>query len=241
MKFLCVSDQIDPLVYTNSIKERFADVDIVLCAGDLAMEYVDFIVSSLNVPSYFVFGNHNLNDYHLYHKDVPFTHDQRFNENNKQIYFGHGACYAGFKSLKVRPKDIASKRKTPVLIAGASGSIKYNNGLCQFTNSAMLVKLLKLVPKLILNKILYGRYLDIFLTHSPPRHVQDKEDPCHRGFECYRWFLKTFKPAYMVHGHIHLYDMQTPRITQFCDTTVLNVFSHYVLEMPDEVTDNESL
>ena len=45
MKILCVSDQIDPLVYTNSIKERFADVDIVLCAGDLAMEYVDFIFS----------------------------------------------------------------------------------------------------------------------------------------------------------------------------------------------------
>ena len=36
------------------------------------MEYLDFIVSSLNKPVFFVFGNHNLNEYGLYHKiDTP--------------------------------------------------------------------------------------------------------------------------------------------------------------------------
>ena len=68
MKILCVSDQIDPLVYSNSVKERFSDIDCVLCAGDLPLEYIEFIVSSLNVPTYFVFGNHNLNEFHHYHK-----------------------------------------------------------------------------------------------------------------------------------------------------------------------------
>ncbi|MBE6351231.1 MAG: metallophosphoesterase, partial [Spirochaetaceae bacterium] len=63
MKILCVSDQIDPLVYSNAIKERFSDIEIVFCAGDLPMEYIDFIVSSLNVPTYFVFGNHNLKEF----------------------------------------------------------------------------------------------------------------------------------------------------------------------------------
>ena len=58
MKILCISDQIDPLIYTNSIRQRFADVDLVLCAGDLPMDYLEFIVSSLNKPVFFVFGNH---------------------------------------------------------------------------------------------------------------------------------------------------------------------------------------
>lgn len=56
MKFLCVSDQIDPLIYSTGIKERFKDVDAVLCAGDLPLDYIDFIVSSLNKPTYFIFG-----------------------------------------------------------------------------------------------------------------------------------------------------------------------------------------
>ena len=70
MKILCVADHVDPLVYSGAIKERFADIDLVLCAEDLPMEYVDFIVSSLNKPTFFVFGNHNLNDFKYYHK-VP--------------------------------------------------------------------------------------------------------------------------------------------------------------------------
>lgn len=63
MKILCISDQIDPLVYSSAIKERFADIDVILSAGDLPMEYVDFVVSSLNKPAFFIFGNHNLKEF----------------------------------------------------------------------------------------------------------------------------------------------------------------------------------
>ena len=38
MKILCVSDQIDPLIYSVNIKERYRDVDLVISAGDLPME-----------------------------------------------------------------------------------------------------------------------------------------------------------------------------------------------------------
>jgi Icc-related predicted phosphoesterase len=63
MKILCVSDQIDPLIYTSTIKQRYADVDLILSAGDLPMDYLDFIVSTLNKPLFFVFGNHHTGDY----------------------------------------------------------------------------------------------------------------------------------------------------------------------------------
>lgn len=226
MKILCVSDQIDPLVYSNSVKERFSDIDCVLCAGDLPLEYIEFIVSSLNVPTYFVFGNHNLNEFHHYHKVAI---DSAGVYGYSSDYYGPGAVYVGFKTISIP----TTNKKNPLLLAGISGSIRYNKGLAQYTNFEMNLKLFKLIPKLIFNKIRYGRYLDIFLTHSPPRHIHDKEDPCHKGFTGFRWFLEKFKPRYMLHGHIHLYDLQTSRSTNYCDTQIINVFSHYVLEIPE--------
>ena len=63
MKILIVSDQVDPFIYNYAIKDLFSDIDCILCAGDLPMDYIDFIVSTLNKPTYFIFGNHNLNAY----------------------------------------------------------------------------------------------------------------------------------------------------------------------------------
>lgn len=238
MKFLCVSDQIDPLVYSSQIKERFKDIDAVLCAGDLPMDYIDYIVSSLNKPAYFVFGNHNLTEFSYYHKikqhkgaHPTFTHEYTAYDYS----MNHGATYAGFKVLKNKILKVRyNKKETPLLIAGASGSIRYNNGLSQYTNFQMLVKLLKMSPALFINKIRYGRYCDIFLTHASPRHIHDKEDTCHKGFECFNWFIRRFKPKYLVHGHIHLYDMNTPRITVSHGTTVINAYSYVIIDLDYE-------
>ena len=67
MKILCISDAIDPLIYSNNAKKNFPDIDLILCAGDLPMDYVEFAVSMLNKPTYFIFGNHDLKDYKYYH------------------------------------------------------------------------------------------------------------------------------------------------------------------------------
>ena len=217
MKILCVSDQIDPLVYSSAAKDFFKDIDLVLCAGDLAMEYVDYIVSVLNKPTYFIFGNHNLEEFGFYHKQDS-SAEQILSDCG--LSYAHGAVYAGFKVL----------REEKLLIAGTSGSIRYNNGKNQYTDSQMFFMLLKMVPKLLYNKLRYGRYLDIFLTHAPPLGIHDKKDRCHTGFACFLWFLRTFKPTYMVHGHIHLYDLQEERVTRWQDTTIVNAYSHYVIE-----------
>lgn len=222
MKILCVSDQIDPLVYSNNVKERFKDIDIVLAAGDLPMEYLDFIVSSLNKPLFFVFGNHNLKEFSLYHKTSQSNflrpHPEYDILNPYQKSFG--ATYIGFKSL----------REENLLIAGVSGSIRYNAGLNQYTDGQMKRKLIKLIPSLIYNKIRYGRFLDILLTHASPEGIHDKPDPCHQGFKSFLWFMRLFKPRYLVHGHIHLYDLQDIRVTDYLQTTVINSYSHYILD-----------
>ena len=74
MKLLCIADHVDPIIYSTGLKARFPDVDLVLSAGDLSLDYYDFIVSSLNKPLYFVFGNHHLEDSHRYRRPAdPFA------------------------------------------------------------------------------------------------------------------------------------------------------------------------
>ena len=96
MKILCVSDYVDPLIYNQNVKEVFSDIDLILCAGDLPMDYIDFIVSVFNKPTYFVFGNHDLKEYHLYHKESRME-NSHYNRNFDQAIHGHGATYLGFK------------------------------------------------------------------------------------------------------------------------------------------------
>jgi uncharacterized protein len=238
MKILCVSDQIDPLIYNQNACKSFPDIDVILCAGDLPMDYVDFIVSTFNKPTYFIFGNHNLNEYRYYHKNrTPPAAQYQYVSSMATMASGHGAVYAGFRVIKNNDLsfiDPATGKKTPLLIAGVSGSLKYNNGLNQYTDAQMKRYLMSMIPSLILNKIRYGRYLDILLTHASPRHVHDQEDPCHKGFDCFNWFINKFKPSYLIHGHIHLYDMRIERITKINKTTVVNAYAHCVLNFPQE-------
>lgn len=233
MKILCVSDEVDPFIYNPAVKQLFGDVGAVLCAGDIPMDYIDFIVSTLNKPTYFVFGNHNLSEYKYYASE--FRSDSLSNQNSMeaQASRGHGASYLGFKCVasEITIEDPKTKKKRPLLIAGAPGSIDYNHGQCQFTESQMKWKLLSMAPSLMMNKLRYGSYLDIFLTHASPRRIHDKEDPCHKGFECFHDFLKKYEPRYMVHGHIHLYNQNEERVGLYYNTTVVNAYSHHVIEI----------
>jgi Icc-related predicted phosphoesterase len=214
LKILCVSDQIDPIVYTPSIKERFGDVDLILSAGDLPLEYLDFIISTLNKPSFFVFGNHHTEELKYYKRlwDSPFT-------MNYGEYRGCGAVHLG--------SNVVSSGK--FILAGLGGSMRYNNGANQFTDFEMYIEIIKLFPKLFWNRIFHGRYLDILLTHAPPKGIHDKSDKCHWGFKSYLWFMKVFKPKYLIHGHIHLYDLSEVRLTKWENTTIINAYSHYVI------------
>ncbi|MDR0312303.1 MAG: metallophosphoesterase [Treponema sp.] len=223
MKILCVSDQIDPLIYTNSIKERFAGVDLVLSAGDLPMDYLDFIVSTLNKPTFFVFGNHNLKEYAKYRGTV----DPLATGNDEPI---EALSYSGATHLGTKVK-----REEGLIIAGLGGCMRYNRDENQYTEFQMKMEILKIIPNLFINRIFRGRYLDILLTHASPRGIHDMEDRCHLGFKCFLWFMKVFRPRYLIHGHIHLYDLSTVRTTKYMDTLVINAYSHYLLNTDEKI------
>jgi hypothetical protein len=218
MKILCVSDHKDPLIYSSGFKARMPDVELVLGAGDLDLDYYGFIVSSLNKPLLFVFGNHNLKDIHRYRKEYALDIPEELPQAD--LPKTYGSTYVGFRVRKVKG----------LLIAGLDGSKKYNNGMSQYTEFQMTLKILRMIPRLLWNRTVHGRYLDILLTHAPPRHIHDREDPCHKGFEIFKTFMKFFKPRYLIHGHVHLYDRNAKRRSWYMDTEIVNAYDHIVLE-----------
>jgi len=59
IKILSISDEVDPRVYSNNLKERHGDVEFVISCGDLSYMYLEYIITILNCPLYFVHGNHD--------------------------------------------------------------------------------------------------------------------------------------------------------------------------------------
>lgn len=227
MKILCISDNVDPLIYSNQLKERFQEIDLVLSAGDLDLSYYGFIVSNLNKPLLFVFGNHNLKRIGHYRREY---NDQNLRPLFKDSFLERtfGSTYIGTRTVRVKG----------LIIAGLGGSMRYNNGLNQFTESQMFFRMMRLIPKLLFYRIVYGRWLDILVTHAPPFGIHDRKDRCHTGFKTFLSFMRWFKPSYLVHGHVHLYDLNETRSTRYRQTEVVNAYEHTVIEI--EVPSNGS-
>lgn len=213
MRILCVSDQVDPLVYSPRMRERFKDIGLVLSAGDLPPEYLGFITSMLNKDLLYVAGNHDL-------EELEAHGIARWSPAGEPGRLATGAMDIGFKI----------KEAEGLIILGLPGSMLYNYGQNQYSEFAMSFRIALLVPRLFLNKLLRGRAVDIVLTHASPRGIHDRDDLCHRGFKCFLWVMRVFKPKWLVHGHIHLYDLADVRISSYGETTVINAFGHWILD-----------
>src|SRR5512142_837372 len=59
MQVLTVSDQVVESIHSPALKGLAGGVDLVLSCGDLPPEDLEYIVSILNVPMYYVLGNHD--------------------------------------------------------------------------------------------------------------------------------------------------------------------------------------
>ena len=55
---------------------------------------------------------------------------------------------------------------------------------------------------------------------------------CHKGFEIFNKLIEEYKPKYFVHGHVHMcYGRNYKRIDHVGDTTVINAYEKYILEL----------
>src|SRR5215211_6206343 len=213
IKALAVSDQIDPRIHSSTLRERMPDVSIVLGCGDLPARYLEFLADALNKPVYFVLGNHL----------VELT---RKGEEGRS-YQPMGAVDIGGRVVR--------DDHTGLILAGIPGSPRYTDGEeQQYTESQINWMLLKMIPRLLWNRLRHGRAVDLLITHAPPRDVNDRQDPPHRGFKALRRFLRYVHPAYQLHGHIHLYDRNEANEVDFEQSRVINVYPYKVLELETE-------
>lgn len=223
IKVLCVADEVDLLVYSSSIRERFGDVDLILSAGDLPAEYLGFITGMLNRPIVSVAGNHDA-------QDGINNQGHLFKSISIDEILGEDASLPGNLSFGIR-------KEAGLTILGLPGAKRYNNGNNQYSDAWMTWKILRMVPRLLLRRLLWGRAVDIVLAHAPPKGIQDEKDLPHEGFSAYRWLIKLCKPSYFVHGHVHLYDAQAQRTVRVDNTQVINVFGHQVITLEVEAKD----
>ena len=75
---------------------------------------------------------------------------------------------------------------------------------------------------------------DILLTHSPIRGVGDQDHISHRGFECFGPLLDKYRPAVMIHGHVHqAYSAFFQRQREYHGIPVINASTSFVFDLPD--------
>ena len=73
---------------------------------------------------------------------------------------------------------------------------------------------------------------DILLTHAPAYGINDQKDLPHRGFQIFCDLMRRYEPRYMVHGHVHMnYDRSISREKKYLNTTVVNSFEKYIIEI----------
>ncbi len=205
MKILLLADEPCRALYSERTKERLADIDLILCAGDLSYHYLEHIANFSSVPMLFVHGNHD--------RDLM---DDRYGRTDHpggciplddKIYF-----YKGYRFL------------------GLGGCIRYNpREKYQYTESEMRKRIRKLFFPLLQSK-----GFDVLLTHSPAAGINDGPDHAHKGFACFLSLMDKYKPLLFVHGHVHMqYNVNLPRVCEYNETTVVNAFERYVFELPD--------
>lgn len=207
VKLLAVSDQVIDRMYTLLPGGHFQDVELILGCGDMPYTYLEYIVTMLNVPLYYVPGNHDPQD------DVL---DKRSR--------AEGGLNLDLKT------DLHKK----LLVGGFGGCIRYRpDGVNQYTQSQAYLRAYQMLPQLLINRIKYGRALDILISHSPPYGIHDDiNDPAHHGLEALNWLIRIAKPRYHIHGHTHFYrnNLETQE-TMVGSTKVINVYPYKILEI----------
>ena len=205
MKIFAVSDQIIDRLYSSAVTANYPDVNLIIGCGDLPYHYLEFLVTVLNVPMFYVPGNHDPE----YGRSAD-THAQGGVNLDEKVLFAKG-----------------------LLMAGLGGSINYSpGGPNQYSQREMYLRAYQLLPKILWARQRYGRPLDILVTHSPPAGVHDDDDPTHQGLRAINFLIQAAKPRYLLHGHTIFYSQNLKsHITQVGATQVINIYPFRLLEI----------
>lgn len=205
MKILAVSDQVVERVYSLVNSGHFKGVDLIIGCGDLPYTYLEYIVTVLSVPLYYVPGNH----------------DPDYNVRDPRSRAEGGSNL-----------DLATVHYKDTLIGGFGGCVRYRpDGTNQYTQAEAYRRAYSMMPQLLLNRVKYGRALDILISHSPPFGIHDDTDQAHNGLQALNWLIQKAKPRYFFHGHTHFYRNNiADHETDIKGTKIINVYPYRVIE-----------
>jgi len=131
---------------------------MVIGCGDLPFYYLEFVVTMLDVPLYYVHGNHD--------------HERQYMSDGRVATRAEGCISI----------DGELNSENGLLMAGLGGSIRYKTeGEHQYSDSEMTSRMRRISLRLLFNRYRYGRYLDLLIAHSPPFGIHDLKDPAHIG------------------------------------------------------------
>lgn len=206
MKILAVSDEVNESLYSANVRRRFGDVEIVIGCGDLPYYYLEYLLTMLQRPLYYVPGNHDP----LYQPQVL------------------SSLAAGCENIDGR---VVSYRD--LTLAGLGGSIRYKpTGDNQYTQAEMKRRVFRLSLRLFWLQWVRRRRLDIFVAHSPPFGIHDDTDRAHTGFHAFLTLIRLFQPRYFLHGHTMVYKPNiVPPLTRVGETQVVNVYPYRLIEV----------
>jgi predicted phosphodiesterase len=212
MRALVISDKVEPILYSAAIKRHVGEVDLLLSCGDVPFYYLEYVISMLNRPAFYVFGNHG--------REVEYQS-------------GRGDSWVRkTEPMGAMNLHMHTAKEGDLLLAGLEGSMRYNKApRFQYTDADMWGNVARMTPALLYNRLRYGRYLDVLLAHSPPFGIHDKPDLPHTGFKSFRYFMQVFKPRYLLHGHIHIYRHSETTNTRYLETEVINVYPYRILDL----------
>lgn len=221
MKILLISDVEERSLWdywNDATAERLADVGLVLSAGDLRPEYLEFLVTMLNVPLVYVRGNHD----GMYDKRPP-----------------EGCENANGKLLEIECGRGDSRQKIRILGLGGSMAYREEPGFMYSENEmrARVRRAEREIKKSRMLDVLKGCYeeggpsFDILLTHAPCRGYGDMPDLPHTGFECFNDLLNKYSPRLHCYGHVHPeYGAAKRHLIHPSGTMLINCTGHYIID-----------
>jgi len=212
-----VADEVDESVYGDTLPA--IRPDIVLACGDLPFDYLEYLVSRLDVPLFYVPGNH---DPSLKPPDMTWM---PLRSETPALGGGPVLGPEGCINIDGRVDESHGLR-----IAGLGGSVRYKEGPNQYSQRQMGRRALRLELSLRLKRVRHGRKLDILVTHAPPFGTAEAKDSAHVGFVSFLRLIRNFKPALAVHGHVHPYGRMLPE-RKIGPTRVINVVPSRVIEI----------
>jgi Icc-related predicted phosphoesterase len=204
VKVLAVSDvELPQMRDIGYLRRTFCDVEVLVSCGDLPAGYLDLIGSVLNLPLFFVRGNH----------DDSCLRPEPGGEN---LHL-HVCTYKGYSFAGLEGSIWYSKH----------GVVQYTERE-MFVNVLRLLPRL-MIRRL---RYGYGVHVLVSHSPPQGIHDLP-DDFAHRGFKSFLYLMTWARPLYLIHGHVDTWDNRKPRETIYGRTKVLNINPYKVFEIEE--------